>query len=412
MSRVKPGESGAALLTVLMLSTLLLAAGGTLILVSTMSTRTAIDSTAEMQAYYGAEGGLQAALNVLRGNISPVSGMPSGSKISFRNAVTLSTSNLSSDTSASARLSGWLNYDYTPTGSALPDRVSLTSNYSPQNGIAFSVAVTDPDNTPVASGEPARLRLRVIGYGPKGALKKLELIVKRTNFDYDPVATIMMRSSDDGTPVTFTTGESAAKDYSGHDHGDGTNVLPAFGSNTAADMAIEVGAANKNTVADPIAANFNTSALPSWLQTAAQARVFLTTQKANAIGQSRYFSSFSGTAGSSASPAFTFVDGNCNLDGGAGLLIVTGHLELNGNPSFDGLILVLGDGTINRDGAGNGKIYGAITVAKFDRNGTGGFLGPTFTTNGAGNSTIQYDSTAVRKALNLGGPLVQGVREF
>lgn len=412
MKRTKSGESGAALLTVLLVSTLLLAAGGVLILVSTMSARTAIDSTAEMQAYYGAEGGLQATLNVLRGNVAPMSGMASGSKISFRKAITLSTSNLPSDSSGSARLSGWLNYDYTSSGSAVADRVSLTSNYSPQNGIAFSVVITDPDNTPVASGEPSRLRLRVMGYGPKGALKKLELVVKRTNFDYDPVATIMMRSSEDGTPVTFTTGNSAAKEYSGHDHGDGTSILPAFGSTTATDTTIEVDAANKNTVADPIASTITNSSLPSWLQSATQARAFLTTQKANAISQGRYFSSFSGDAGSSSSPAFTYVDGDCTLGGGAGLLIVTGNLEMNGNPSFDGLILVLGGGSVNRNGGGNGNIYGAITVAKFDVNGTGGFQGPIFNTNGGGNSTIQYDSTAVRKALNLGGPLVQGVREF
>jgi len=412
MKRMKSGESGAALITVLMLSTLLLAAGGTLILVSTMSSRTAIDSTAEMQAYYGAEGGLQATLNVLRGNVAPVSGMPNGSKISFRNALTVSTSNLPSDASASPRLSGWLNYNYTPAGSSVPDRVSLTPNYVPQNGIAFSVVVSDPDNTPVANGEPARLRLRVTGYGPKGAIKKLELVVKRTNFDYSPVATIMMRSSEDGTPVTFTTGDSAVRRYSGHDHGDGTIVLPAFGSNTDGDKGIELDAATKNTVEDPIAANVSTSSLPSWLQTADQARAFVTEQKANAVSQSRYFTGFNGYAGSSTSPAFTFVDGDCVLDGGAGLLIVTGNLELNGNPNFDGLILVLGGGTLNRDGGGNGDIYGAITVAKFDQNGTGGFLAPSFTTNGAGNSTIQYDSTAVRKALNLAGPLVQGVREF
>lgn len=411
MQGTKSGESGAALLTVLMLSTLLLAAGGTLILVSTMTGRTAIDSTAEMQAFYGAEGGLQATLNVLRGNVTPVSGMPADSKISFRNAITLNTSNLPSDSSGSPRLSGWLNYDYTPVGASVADRVSLTSSYSPQNGIAFSVEASDPDNTPVANGEPARLRLRVTGYGPKGAVKKLELVVKRTNFDYDPVATIMMRSSDDGTPVTFTTGDSSAREYSGHDH-DGTTVLPAFGSNTDGDMSIEFDAATKNTVKDPIAATVSTSALPSWLQSASEARAFVNTQKGNAISQSRYFNSFNGYAGSASSPAFTFVDGDCVLDGGAGLLIVTGNLELNGNPSFDGLILVLGGGNLNRDGGGNGNIYGAITVAKFDQNGTGGFLAPSFTTNGAGTSTIQYDSMAVRKALNLAGPLVQGVREF
>lgn len=411
MKRTKSGESGAALLTVLLVSTLLLAAGGTLVLVSTMTSRNAVDSTAEMQAYYGAEGGLQATLNVLRGNVAPMTGMASGSKISFRNALTLTASNLPTDSSGSARLSGWLNYDYTPSGAARADRVSLTSNYSAQNGMAFSVVVSDPDNTPLASGEPSRLRLRVTGYGPKGARKQLELVVKRTNFDYEPVATIMMRSSDNGTPINFTTGTSAAKEYSGHDHS-GTSILPAFGSNTVADAEIEEDAANKNTVADPISANFSTSALPTWLQSAAQARAFLTTQKANAVSQGRYYSTFSGNSGTSSSPAFTFVDGDCDLDGGAGLLIVTGNLEMKGNPSFEGLIVVLGTGTINRKGGGNGNIYGAITVASFDVNGTGGFTAPSFNTSGGGNSTIQYDSVAVRKALNLGGPIVQGVREF
>jgi hypothetical protein len=410
--KVNRTERGAALLTVLMLSTLLLAAGGTLILVSTMTTRRSIDSTAEMQAYYGAEGGLQATLNVLRGNVSPRSGMASGSTMNFRKAVTLSSSNLPSDTSTSARLSGWLNYDYTPAGNTIADRVSLTANYAPQNGMAFSVVVDDPDNTPEASGEPVRLRLRVTGYGPKGAIKKLELIIKRTNFDYEPVATIMMRSSEDGTPITFDVGNSAAKEYSGHDHGGSTNILPAFGSNTDADTAIEVDAASKGTVATPIAGKFGSASLPSWLQSANNARTFLREQKANAASQGRYFTSFSGNSGSTSSPAFTFVDGDCDLDGGAGLLVVTGNLEMNGNPSFDGLILVLGEGSINRKGGGNGNIYGSITVAKFDLNGTGGFLAPSFTTNGGGNATIQYDSEAVRRALNMSGPLVMGVREY
>ena len=405
-------DSGAALLTVLMLSTLLLAAGGTLLLVSTMNTKTAIDETAELQAYYAAEAGLQSTLNVLRGNVAPNSAMPSGTQISFRKAIELSSSNLPTDSSTVARLSGWLNYNYKPAGAPVPDRVGLTSGYAPANGVAFSVVLTDPDHIPVSNGEPARLRLQVMGFGPKGAVKKLELVVKRTNFDYTPQATIMMRSADDGSPMTFDLGESAAKYYSGHDHSGSTTVVSAFGSTTTSDMTLQIGAANKNTVADPIASTVDAGNLPTWLKSANQARAFLNTQKANAISQGRYFSSFDGTAGTSSSPAFTFVDGDCVLRGGAGLLIVTGNLEMNGNPDFDGLIFVLGGGSINRNGGGNGNIYGAIIVARFDRNGTGNFLAPEFHTNGGGNATIQYDSLAVRKALNLSGPLAEGVREY
>ncbi len=321
-------ERGAALLSVLMISTLLLATGGALLLVTGMSARTAVDETAEMQAYYAAEAGLETSLNVLRGNISPNASMPAGTLIDFRKAITLSGSNLSTDASATPRLSGWLNYDYTPSGGSSPDRVTMTSGYTAQTGLAYSVNLSDPDNTPVASGNPTRLLLRVTGYGPKGALKQLELIVNRTNFSFDPLATILMRGAGDCSPVNFATGDSAAKDYSGHDNAPGgTAVLPAFGATCGGDQTIETSQATKNTVQNPIDATFPNSSLPSWLQTADEARKFLYDpldgQMQNAINQHRYFTSFSGYAGSDATPAFTFVDGDCTLDGGAGLLIVT-----------------------------------------------------------------------------------------
>jgi hypothetical protein len=419
------GQRGSALITVLFISTLLLATGGALVMITSTATRTAIDSTAEMQAYYCAEAGLQATLNVLRGNIPPNASMPAGSQISFRNAVTLSTSNLPGDTTGTPRLSGWLNYSYTPSGAANPERVALTSGYAPLTGLAYSVDISEiPGDVRDASGEPIRLLLRVTGYGPKGALKKLDLVVKRTNFDYVPPAMLMMRGSNDGTPVTFEIGDSNAKDYSGIDHAPTGNQLPTFGATNDADMNIEATADDKERVESPKAATLSDSSLPVWLQTANDARAFLADQKANAIGQNRpdgscalsgpdpspgcsYYTSFNGTAN-----GFTFVDGNCVLDGGAGLLIVTGNLEMNGNPNFNGLILVLGGGTVNRDGGGNGNVYGAMVVAKFDLVGNGGFKGPSFLTNGSGTSTMQYDSAAVRQALNLAGPRVLAVGEY
>jgi len=404
------GQGGAALLTVLLLSTLLLTMCGVLILITSMGARTAIDSTSELQAYYSAEAGVQACMNVLRGNVAPNAAMPAGTQINFRNAVKASTSNLPTDSSTSFRLSGWLNYNY-PAGS--PTRVGLMTGYTPQTGLAYSVDVTDPDHIPEASGLPNRLLLHVTGYGPKGAIKNLEVIVNRSSFDYSPQATIMMRSGDDCSAVNFTTGDSAAKDYSGHDHAvPPAGVLPSFGATCNSDTTIETNAANKNTVQDPIAATITNTSLPPWLQSADQARAFLADQKANAIYQGRYFTSFSGYSGAAGTPAFSFVDGDCTLAGGAGLLIVTGNLILDGNPNFNGLILVLGNGYVERDGAGNGNIYGAMSVARFDPVGPGGFLAPTFNTNGAGNSTMQYDSAALRQALDMSGPRAQGIHEY
>jgi hypothetical protein len=121
----------------------------------------------------------------------------------------------------------------------------------------------------------------------------------------------------------------------------------------------------------------------------------------DAVGDGRYFTtkppaSNMGTAGA---PKFTFVDGDVDLgagNNGTGLLVVTGNLTTHGNTDFNGVIFVLGGGSLSRSGGGNGTIAGGIVIAKFGA--TGGFLAPTFTTNGGGNSTIQYDSNAVAAA--------------
>ena len=393
-------QRGAALITVLMMSTLMLATGGALVLVTSLSNRTAIDATAERQAYYSAEAGVQDTLNILRGNVNPQPGMPAGSQITFLAAKTAASSNLPGDNSTTARLSGWLNYSY--VGANGDNRVPLTGNYSPLNGLAYSVQILDPDANG-AGVEPSRLLIRVRGFGPKGAEKRMEAIIRRTTFDYTAPAMLMMRGADDCTAMTFDIGDSNAKDYSGHDNS-GSAVLPAFGSTCDGDLAIEEASDSKETVELPKAAKIVNSSLPAFLQNVNDARLFVAEQKADAIVQGRYFTSFSGNAN-----GFTFVDGDCDLDGGSGLLIVTGTLTMAGNPNFNGLILVLGEGRVERDGGGNGDVYGAMAVARF--NATGGFLPPFFDTNGGGNSTMQYDSTALRQALNSTGPRVLGIHE-
>src|SRR6185436_13945968 len=82
--RNRAGEKGAALVTAVLLSMLLLAAGGTLVLTSTMTGITARDSTAEMQAYYAAEAGVARTLEVLRGNVQS---NPAGTRAPFKNVL-------------------------------------------------------------------------------------------------------------------------------------------------------------------------------------------------------------------------------------------------------------------------------------------------------------------------------------
>src|SRR6185369_14716378 len=106
-NRNRTGEKGAALVTMLLASVLILGAGGALIMSTTMSANNSINSTAEMQAYYAAEAGMQSALNVLRGNTQPL--LVSTDRISFRTAVIPSVSN--GGNTGTARLAGWLAYN-------------------------------------------------------------------------------------------------------------------------------------------------------------------------------------------------------------------------------------------------------------------------------------------------------------
>ena len=104
----RAGERGAALITMLLVSVLLLGAGGALIMSTMMSATNAAGSTAEMQAYYVAESGMQSALNVLRGNAQPL--FTSTDRISFRTAIVPDISNGPNNT-GSLRLAGWLPYN-------------------------------------------------------------------------------------------------------------------------------------------------------------------------------------------------------------------------------------------------------------------------------------------------------------
>jgi hypothetical protein len=417
MQRVsdRQSEKGAALVISILIATLLLAVAGTVILTSGMSAVTSIEATAELQAYYGAETGLEAALNVIRGHVAP-NGIAGTTRMGFRNAVDPATSNRANDTSATARFSAWLNYDtdwrVRPTG----------ANY------AYSVVVMDPDDPSGAqrladaSYRPKRIQVQSTGYGPRGSVKRMEMVVQKVEFDFEPDAMLLARSSDDGSLATmsFDVGTSAAKFYSGHDNASAEPNLPTFGVTSLGDLAVANDAITKGATVEEVKSyQVDVADLPSWLQTADAAREFLNYMQVVARSMGRYYTSHSGMAGTTASPAYTFVNGNATLDGGAGLMIVTGDLTLSGNAVFNGVILVLGNGKVIRDGGGNGTILGSIYVAKFARSWPSSenglphpFLAPVVNVGGGGTANFQYDSSWVQKSKDALGDIVRDVREY
>jgi len=79
------------------------------------------------------------------------------------------------------------------------------------------------------------------------------------------------------------------------------------------------------------------------------------------------------------------------------VLVATGTLFLTGNASFNGLVLVIGQGIVTESGGGNGGFNGTVFVAK-TQSATPPYaelatLGsPLYNWNGGGNSDIQYNS--------------------
>jgi len=202
----RAAEKGAALITAVLLSLLLLAAGGTLILTTTMTGITAHDSTAEMQAYYAAEAGVAKTLEVLRGNLQS---NPAGTRASFRNV--LCSPNLWATTSGA------------------------TVNVSADASSSFRVSgILDPDNQDSAtkcaqaSYKPDRLRIQVLGLGPRGSQKKMEFVINRYTLDYDVKNTVTI-PNDSGTQLPFALGGSNVTSTSGVDLDGAAATIPAFG---------------------------------------------------------------------------------------------------------------------------------------------------------------------------------------
>jgi Tfp pilus assembly protein PilX len=107
--------------------------------------------------------------------------------------------------------------------------------------------------------------------------------------------------------------------------------------------------------------------------------------------------------GTNAAPVINVVQGPLSLGGsGAGILLVEGDLTLLGGFSYNGIILVIGTGTVTKNGGGGGTLNGSLLVANLYTDATHSTLiplgyndppgPPLIGWNGGGNATFQYDS--------------------
>lgn len=97
-----------------------------------------------------------------------------------------------------------------------------------------------------------------------------------------------------------------------------------------------------------------------------------------------------GLYGTPSEPKITYMTGNVNLTGGFqgdGIMIVNGNLEMSGNSTFRGIVLVYKNSTIETKFSGNGGIYGGTILA-----------GTNVNIQATGNSGFYYSSQALANA--------------
>jgi Tfp pilus assembly protein PilX len=118
-------------------------------------------------------------------------------------------------------------------------------------------------------------------------------------------------------------------------------------------------------------------------------------------------------------PKVVVVDGSFDLgpNTGYGILVVTGNFIYHGNSGWNGIILVVGNGTTTFDGlgGGNGEFDGAVFVATTRDSGghtLSNFGGVNFDIAGGGGNGIYYSSCWVNKVSQIPGLKLLSFKEI
>jgi hypothetical protein len=210
----------------------------------------------------------------------------------------------------------------------------------------------------------------------------------------------------DATGQTAVTNDIPANRYANYT---GTNVInPTTGTTTP--NVVNAGTGGTNALSGSWSSPENLNNLVKSLAAVAD------TTYTCGIG-----SPCNGTApyGTDAAPKITYVNGDFNFgsNSGSGVLIVTGTLNITGQSSFNGLILVIGQGKMTEQGSGNGQFNGSIFLANTNSTtapyGQLATLGsPLISWNGGGTNGIQYNSCWANIGNTMGYSVVASREEM
>ncbi len=297
-----------------------------------------------------------------------------------------------------------------------------TAAYGPITISPTSPTTVFANLTPV---EPTRIVIQTTGYGPNSSLKKLEAIIKRDFFDGLGSSPAISMVGPNGPGFRFEPGTSSNVSYSGVSG-------PSFGLTNPDNLSYlrdRAPGCNRNqaspcgdqTRMQPPPAMI--SDIPSWQQSPVAMDALVQELRVVAQGSGTYYpagSTISNPGNFASGTGVTFCDGNCQVGGsGGGILVVTGTLTNTGGFSFKGLILVTGAGGWDRNGGGNGLVTGNIVIAPYNAASltcspqtVDCFLPPQYYISGGGSSDVVFSELgAAFDGTSAATDFVQGVAE-
>jgi Tfp pilus assembly protein PilX len=176
-------ESGAALMTVLLITFLLGTACIAMLTAAGANSRNMTDALSETKAYYSAESGLQAAVHALR------FGGAGGGPVNYKDAVNNFSNN--------GDLDPWLDY-YDCDSDGTPDRVRIAAECNN----SFKISVTDPDDSQSA----------LSFYTPSASFRRADTTDSFLSTRTFPSGAIISwtPNSPSITPLTFSAGSPTA----------------------------------------------------------------------------------------------------------------------------------------------------------------------------------------------------------
>jgi hypothetical protein len=284
-------------------------------------------------------------------------------------------------------------------------------------GGANEVGVANPPYASCAAANNNYLpvyELTALAVTSSGSRRMTQYEVSRTPFPPFPGAIIF-----DGLGANFGTNP-----HSNHQHASGTDVAqgPNLGVGCGAGANQPAIGTTDGTTATNVSGQLNDpsqfvggvapvgstlSANSSMNLATVDGLTNLVNMITTAAGNNVYNAATPTNMGTNIVPVINVVHGDVSLGGsGTGILLVDGQLTELGGFSYNGIILVIGKGSVVKNGGGGGTMNGSLFLANMYSDPIGTYthlipLGaappnppgaPSMAWNGGGNANIQYDS--------------------